>query len=188
MQVEQTELEGCVIITPQKFGDERGFFLESYSKKKVESYGLTMEFVQDNHSMSAQMGTLRGLHYQAPPFAQDKLVRVARGRVIDVAVDVRKGSPSYMKSVAVELSAQNGKQLFIPKGFLHGFVTLEENTEFLYKVSDYYDAQSDGSVAWNDTELSVNWGYDGEVILSDKDKNAPRFQDWSNPFIYGENC
>ena len=187
MKVEDTQLLGCKIITPPRFGDDRGFFMETYSKPKLLAAGIEADFVQDNHSMSAQVGTLRGLHYQSPPHAQDKLVRVTKGRVIDVAVDVRKGSPSYGQHVAVELSAENGKQLFIPKGFLHGFVTLEPDCEFLYKVSDIYAPACDGSVAWNDPELAVNWGYDGEVTLSQKDKDAPLFSNWDNPFVYGEN-
>ncbi len=188
MQIETTQIPDCVIITPPRFGDDRGFFCETYNKQKLQGQGIEIDFVQDNHSMSATIGTLRGLHYQAPPFAQDKLVRVTKGAVMDVAVDVRKGSPSFGQHVAVELSAENGKQLLIPKGFLHGFVTLEPDTEFLYKVSDYYSAEHDGSVAWNDADLAVNWGFEGEPVLSEKDQAAPKFADWDNPFIYGENC
>lgn len=184
MIVETTALEGCLIITMPRFGDERGFFSETYNQQKFADHGIETVFVQDNHSMSAPIGTLRGLHYQAPPFAQAKLVRVARGSVIDVAVDVRKGSPTFGQHVAVELSAENNKQLLIPEGFLHGFVTLEENTEFLYKVSNFYDAASDGSVRWDDPDLAVNWGYDGEVTLSAKDEKATPFADWDNPFTY----
>ena len=188
MQIEQTNLRDCLIITPPKFGDDRGFFSETYNAQKLAGEGITTQFVQDNHSMSATIGTLRGLHYQAPPFAQDKLVRVTRGRVIDVAVDVRKGSSTYAKHVAVELSAENGKQLLVPKGFLHGFITLEENTEFLYKVSNYYSAECDGSVRFNSPDLGINWGMEeGAVRLSDKDKNAPLFSNWESPFIYGDN-
>ncbi len=188
MEIETTQIPDCVIITPPRFGDDRGFFSESYNKQKLQEQGIEIDFVQDNHSMSATLGTLRGLHYQAPPFAQDKLVRVTKGAVMDVAVDVRKGSPSFGQHVAVELSAENGKQLLIPKGFLHGFVTLKPNTEFFYKVSDYYSAEHDGSVAWNDADLAVQWGFEEKPVLSEKDQAAPKFANWDNPFIYGENC
>ncbi len=188
MEVQKTAIAGCMIIIPPRFGDNRGFFSESYNKQKLKTQGIEIEFLQDNHSMSTMIGTLRGLHYQAPPFAQDKLVRVSAGSVIDVAVDVRKGSPTFGQHVSVELSAKNAKQLLIPKGFLHGFVTLEENTEFLYKVSDYYSAEHDGSVMWDDPDLAVNWGYEGTPKLSEKDLKAPKFSDWENPFVYGENC
>lgn len=188
MIIEETELLGCLVITPPRFGDERGYFSETYNKAKLAERGVSIEFVQDNHSFSAQKGTLRGLHFQAPPFAQDKLVRVTRGRVLDVAVDVRQGSPSYLKSVGVELSAENGKQLLVPQGFLHGFLTLDADTEFLYKVSNYYAADCDGSIAWNDETLGVDWGDAGEPTVSEKDAQAPRFLDWDNPFVFGENC
>lgn len=183
MKIETTAILDCVIITPPKFGDERGFFSETYNAQKLAQEGIEIDFVQDNHSMSAAIGTLRGLHYQAPPFAQDKLVRVIHGRVLDVAVDVRKASPTYGQHIAVELSAENGKQLLVPKGFLHGFITLEENTEFLYKVSNYYSAECDGSIRFDDPDLGIDWGMDASALtLSDKDKKAPSFKDWVSPF------
>ncbi len=186
MKIEKTPLIDCLIITMPRFGDARGFFSESYNKVKFEEAGVDIDFVQDNHSFSAPKGTLRGLHFQVPPFAQDKLVRVTRGRVLDVAVDVRIGSPSYGEWVGVELSAENGKQLFVPKGFLHGFVTLEDNTEFFYKVSDYYSAECDSSIRFDDPDLGVKWSYEGDMTLSGKDENAMWFADWDNPFVYGE--
>ncbi len=188
MHIEPTKLKDCVIVTPTRFGDERGYFEETYNKLRLKEAGFDIEFVQDNHSLSATVGTLRGLHYQAPPFAQDKLVRVASGAVLDVAVDVRLGSPSYGKWVGFELSAKNGRQLLVPKGFLHGFLTLEPNTEFLYKVSNYYDAASEGSIRFDDPDLGVNWrGEASDFTLSEKDRQAIAFKDWDNPFIYGEN-
>ncbi len=188
LKIEPTKLQDCVVITPARFGDERGFFEESYSQKNFVEAGIDVEFVQDNHSQSAAVGTLRGLHFQAPPFAQDKLVRVARGKVLDVAVDVRQGSPSYKQWVGVELSAENGKQLFVPKGFLHGFVTLEPDTIFLYKVSNYYDAKSDGSIRYDDPDLGVEWGVNSALTLSAKDEAAMAFSDWENPFQYEGNA
>lgn len=183
MQVEDTELDGVKLIIPRKFGDDRGWFSETWSIRAMKAAGLDYDFVQDNHSMSAEPFTLRGLHYQAPPFAQAKLVRVSRGRVIDVAVDVRPGSPTYLKWTAVELTAEIGEQLLIPRGFLHGFVTLEPNTEFLYKVDAPYSGEADGAVRFDDPEIGVDWGVDPSlVVLSDKDRAAPLVADWSNPF------
>lgn len=183
MQVEDTDLVGVKLLIPRRFGDDRGWFSETWSERTMDAAGLDYTFVQDNHSMSGPVHTLRGLHYQAPPFAQAKLVRVARGRVIDVAVDVRPGSPTYLKWVAVELSAKFGEQLLIPRGFLHGFVTLEPNTEFLYKVDAPYSGEADGSIRFDDPEIGVDWGVDlGDLVLSDKDRAAPRIADWSNPF------
>ncbi len=149
--------------------------------------GLAFDWVQDNHSYSAETGTVRGLHYQSPPMAQTKLVRVARGAVMDVAVDVRQGSPAYGKWVAVELSAENGAQLLVPRGFLHGFVTLQPDTDVLYKVDSFYAPECDGAVRFDDPNLGVDWGIDpSKAVLSDKDAAAPAFRDWDSPFSWPE--
>lgn len=188
MLVESTPLQNCFIISPPFFGDERGFFSETYNKATLAEHNIHIDFVQDNHSLSGAIGTLRGLHYQAPPFAQDKLVRVTRGAVLDVAVDVRQGSPSFGQHILVELSATNRKQLLVPKGFLHGFVTIEPDTEFLYKVSNYYSAAHDGSIRFDDPRFQIDWGVEpSNVTLSEKDRKAQSFADWQNPFVYGEN-
>jgi dTDP-4-dehydrorhamnose 3,5-epimerase len=183
MDIRETDLPDVKVLTPRRFGDTRGYFSETWTAARMAAAGLSTQFVQDNESLSAKPGTLRGLHYQAPPFAQAKLVRVARGAVRDVAVDVRRGSPTYGRSVAVELSAANGAQLLVPRGFLHGFVTLEPDTLVLYKVDNGYDAASDGSVLWNGAGLDIDWGIDpADVTLSDKDRAAPAFAEWASPF------
>lgn len=185
VQVEKTKLDGVVILTPRRFGDNRGFFSEVYNKEAYARNGVGVEFVQDNHSLSRDVGTVRGLHFQSPPHAQDKLVRVGAGRVIDVAVDIRKGSPTYGDWVAVELSAEAGNQLFIPKGFLHGFATLEPDSELLYKCSDFYAPDCDGAVRFDDPDLGIDWGIDlSAAILSDKDARAPLLKDFDSPFVY----
>lgn len=185
MQVTQTELDGVVVLTPRRFGDARGFFSEVYNKATLAEAGIDVDFVQDNQSLSRQQGVVRGLHYQAPPRAQDKLVRVGRGRVLDVAVDIRKGSPSYGRWVSVELSAEAGNQIFVPKGFLHGFATLEPDCELLYKCSDLYAPECDGAVRFDDPDLGIDWGVDpGAAILSDKDAAAPAFAAFDSPFTY----
>lgn len=184
MQVLPTALPGVVIIAPPRFGDARGWFQETFSAPKLAAAGIAIDWVQDNHSMSATVGTLRGLHYQRPPHAQDKLVRCSRGAILDVAVDVRKGSPHFGEWVAVELTAENGHQLLVPKGFLHGFVTRTPDTEVQYKCSDVYAPDCDGSVRWNDPVLAVDWGLDGDPVLSAKDIAAPLFSDWVSPFVY----
>ncbi len=176
MEIISLEINDVKLIKPKKFGDDRGFFMETYSKKALSDAGINIDFVQDNHSLSAKAGTLRGLHYQSEPFAQDKLVRVTRGSVLDVAVDIRKDSPTFGKYVAAELSAQNGHQLLVPKGFAHGFVTLEDNTEFLYKVSNFYSPQNDHNIIWNDADINIDWPI-SDVILSEKDKVAPSLRD-----------
>ena len=179
------ELPDVLQITPPRFSDARGFFCESWSRKSMAELGIDLDFVQDNHSMSHDVGTVRGLHFQAPPHAQDKLVRCGRGALLDVAVDIRKGSPNFGQWVAVELSFENGKQLLVPKGFLHGFVTLEPDTEIIYKCTDYYAAESDGAVRFDDPDIGVDWGIDlGKAILSDKDRNAPFLKDFDSPFAY----
>ncbi len=182
---EKTALDGVWIVTPRRFSDNRGFFSETYNETLFREMGLNLTFVQDNHSLSNDIGVVRGLHFQAPPHAQDKLVRVGVGRVLDVAVDVRKGSPTYGKWVAVELSAENGKQLLIPKGFLHGFLTLEPFTELLYKCSDIYAPDCDGAVRFNDKAIGIDWPIDlDKVILSTKDANAMSFEEFESPFFF----
>ena len=176
MNITKTKLDGVVIVEPRVFGDHRGFFMESWSQKKFEEAGLFYNFVQDNHSSSTVKGTLRGIHFQRGDKAQAKLVRCAKGAVLDVAVDLRPASPTYKQWVAVELSAENKKQLMIPRGFGHGFVTLTDDVEFLYKADNFYAPEADGSIRWNDPDLNINWGTDSP-ILSDKDANAPFLKD-----------
>ena len=187
MQVEKTELDGLVVLTPPRFGDHRGWFSEVWNARALTEAGITTGFVQDNHSFSATRGTLRGLHYQAPPHAQVKLVRCGAGAIWDVAVDACRGSPTFGRWVGVELSADNGRQLLIPAGFLHGFSTLTDNVEVLYKCSDYYAPEADGSVAWDSATLDIDWKLDGQVPeLSAKDAEAPEFSDWTSPFEWSE--
>lgn len=185
MKIITTNIKDLLIIEPQVFGDNRGWFFESYSKTKLLEQGLNCDFVQDNQSFSAQNGTLRGLHFQLNPKAQAKLVRCTRGAILDVAVDLRNGSPSYKKWVSIELSAENKKQFFISKGFAHGFLTLTDDVEVQYKADEYYAPEYDRSIAYNDAELNVNWGIENP-ILSAKDKNAPLFCNSDVNFIYQE--
>lgn len=183
MNIVETKISGVVLLEPRRFGDARGWFSETWNARVLSEAGLNYEFVQDNHSFSATKGTLRGLHYQRPPHAQDKLVRCTRGGILDVAVDIRKGSPTFAQWVARELTAENGHQLLIPKGFLHGFVTLTPDCEVQYKCSDFYAPECDGSVRWDDPQIGVDWGLDGVApVLSDKDNAAPAFSDLDNPF------
>lgn len=183
MQIEQTSLPGVLIIVPRRHGDSRGFFSESWNRRTLTQAGVELpEFVQDNHSLSASAGTLRGLHFQAPPHAQGKLVRCSRGRLFDVAVDIRKGSPTYGAWLGKELSFENGCQLWIPAGFLHGFLTLENDTEICYKCTDHYAPECDGSVAWD--SLGIDWRLTGTPTLSAKDAEATRFADFESPFVY----
>ncbi|WBY16908.1 dTDP-4-dehydrorhamnose 3,5-epimerase [Erythrobacteraceae bacterium WH01K] len=185
MQVDQTALPGCLILTPRRFGDDRGWFSEVYSKRALADAGITCDFVQDNHSLSRDAGTVRGLHYQSPPHAQAKLVRVASGAVRDVAVDFREGSPTFGQHVVVELSAENGRQLFIPAGFLHGFVALQPDTELLYKCSDFYAPECDGTIRFDDPDLAIDWGIAREdAVLSAKDAAAPSLAEAGTPFQY----
>jgi dTDP-4-dehydrorhamnose 3,5-epimerase len=178
LSVEDTAIPAVKIVTPKKFGDHRGFFSETWSRKAFTEAGLDLDFVQDNQSLSGPVGTLRGLHFQSPPFAQDKLVRVARGRILDIAVDLRASSPSFGQHVAVELSAQNWKQMLIPVGFAHGFVTLEPDTEVLYKVTAPYGPQNDHGLAFDDPALGIDWLVPhGDLVLSDKDRKHPRLAD-----------
>ncbi|MGE1061020.1 dTDP-4-dehydrorhamnose 3,5-epimerase [Megasphaera paucivorans] len=176
MKVTETKLAGVVILTPEVFGDHRGFFMESWSKRKMEEAGLQYDFVQDNHSSSTIKGTLRGIHFQQGEWSQAKLVRCTRGAVLDVAVDLRKNSPTYTQWVGVELSETNKQQLLIPRGFGHGFVTLTDDVEFMYKADNYYAPQADGGIRWNDPDIGVDWGID-DPILSDKDTKNPFFKE-----------
>ncbi len=172
MNVIKTEIENVLIIESLIFGDNRGWFTETYSKDKLRNIGIDIEFIQDNHSFSAQKGTLRGLHFQLNPKSQTKLIRCTRGEILDVAVDIRKGSPTYKKWVAVKLTETNKRQLLIPKGFAHGFITLTNNVEVQYKVDEYYSPENDRSIRFDDPEINVEWGIDNP-ILSEKDLNAP---------------
>jgi len=184
MEFIQTTIPGVILVKPRRFGDDRGFFSETFRQNLfVKNVGTPVEFVQDNFSYSKFRGTVRGLHYQAPPFAQGKLVRCTRGEIMDVAVDTRPGSETYGHHVAEILSAENGHQLWVPEGCLHGFATLVDDCEVAYKVTNYYSSECDGNVMWNDPDLNINWGItDSEAILSDKDKIAPKFRNWKNPF------
>ena len=169
-------IEGLCVITPAVHGDNRGYFMETYSQRDMEEAGININFVQDNQSYSSTKGTIRGLHFQKGEHSQAKLVRCTKGAVLDVAVDIRKGSPTYKKWVAVELSAENKRQLMIPRGFAHGFITLTDEVEFLYKADNLYCFESEGSIRWNDPEIGVNWGIDNPIV-SDKDAVAPMFDD-----------
>ncbi len=185
MEVQITNLEGVKVLIPNRFGDERGFFSESWSRRVMAKHGLDYDWVQDNHSLSARKGTVRGLHFQAPPHAQDKLVRCGRGALYDVAVDIRKGSPTYGQVYGTVLSAENGKQLLVPTGFLHGFSTLEPDTEIIYKCSDYYAPECDGAVRFDSPGLEIDWQLDGaDPVLSGKDATAPLFAEFDSPFTY----
>jgi len=184
MRLIETGLPGLALLEPKVFRDERGFFLEMYSRAAFASLGIHADFVQDNHAYSATPFVLRGLHFQKPPFTQAKLVWVVRGRALDVAVDLRRGSPTFGRSYCVELSAENFKRLFIPRGFAHGYMTLEPDTEFIYKVDAPYDAASDAGILWNDPELAVPWPAH-EPVLSAKDRALPTLKDFETPFVYG---
>jgi dTDP-4-dehydrorhamnose 3,5-epimerase len=198
LDIQSTALDGVLIVTPKRFGDDRGFFSEVWNRHTLAAHGLEFDFVQDNHSLSRAVGVVRGLHYQSPPHAQDKLVRVGSGAVLDVAVDVRAGSPTYGKWLGVELSAENGRQLLIPKGFLHGFMTLTPQCDLLYKCSDVYAPDCDGAVYFADDDLGIDWGMCGGGMgadtdadamvaagtLSPKDRRAQRFADFRSPFVY----
>jgi dTDP-4-dehydrorhamnose 3,5-epimerase len=184
VQVLTTGLPGVLVIEPARFGDDRGFFSESWNRRRMARAGLDIDFVQDNHSLSHQSGTLRGLHFQAPPHAQTKLVRCGRGALFDVAVDIRHGSPTYGQWTGVELSFENGRQLLVPGGFLHGFVTRQADTEVIYKCSDYYAPDCDRTVRFDDPDLGIDWGLDGDPVLSDKDAAAPRLRDMPAYFTW----
>lgn len=181
MKITKTKLDGVLIIEPDVFGDNRGFFMESWNKKKMSELGFDYEFVQDNHSRSAVKGTLRGIHFQKGDKAQAKLVRCVKGAVLDVAVDLRKNSTTFKQWVGVELSAENKKQLLIPRGFGHGFVTLTDDVEFLYKADNYYAPEADAGIRWNDPDIGVEWGIENP-ILSEKDKKNPFLKDYKELF------
>ena len=180
MEIEELEIEGVYLIKPKVFEDDRGHFFESYNQYIFNQKGLDIKFVQDNQSLS-QKGVLRGLHFQKPPHAQGKLIRVIKGKVLDIAVDIRKKSPTYGQHIAIELSEYNKHMFYIPEGFAHGFLTLEDHTIFSYKCTDFFNKESEGSLFWNDFDLDINWGID-DPILSDKDKQAPYFKSLISPF------
>lgn len=180
---EDLDIAGLKLVTPKRWGDDRGFFSETHNAATWENAGLHYQFVQDNHSLSRDVGTVRGLHFQTEPFAQDKLVRVVRGRILDVAVDLRKSSPTYGSHVAVELSQENWRQLFVPIGFAHGFVTLEPDTEVLYKVTNFYSPQHDFGLAWDDPDLAIKWPVaPQDAMLSAKDRKWPRLRELADVF------
>ena len=182
MEIIKTNIEGVVIIEPRIFKDDRGYFFESFSQREFEEKVCKTTFVQDNESKSGY-GVLRGLHFQKPPFAQSKLVRVIKGVVLDVAVDIRKGSPTFGQYVSVELTGENHRQFFIPRGFAHGFSVLSEEVIFQYKCDNFYSPQSEGAIAWNDPDLNIDWRIPAEkVVLSEKDSKHPRLKDWQNVF------
>ena len=180
MQVETTALPGVMLLIPVRHGDARGFFAETWNRDRFAAAGIDAQFAQDNHSLSAQANTVRGLHFQAPPRAQGKLVRCGRGALFDVAVDIRRGSPSYGRWVGAELSFDNGHMLWIPPGFAHGFATREPGTEIVYKCTDTYSPDHDGAIAWD--SCGVDWGLTGEPILSDKDRSATPLSEFDSPF------
>ena len=186
MNIVETDIKGVVIIEPRVFNDARGYFFESFSQRDFESQVYKTIFVQDNESKSSY-GVLRGLHFQKPPFAQSKLVRVVKGSVLDVAVDIRRGSPTFGKHVAVELTADNKRQLFVPRGFAHGFAVLSDEVVFQYKCDNFYAPQSEGAIAWDDADLQIDWRIPAEkVILSDKDRHHPQLKDADWLFDYTE--
>ena len=182
MEIIKTNIEGVVIIEPRIFKDDRGYFFESFSQREFEEKVCKTTFVQDNESKSSY-GVVRGLHFQKPPFAQSKLVRVIKGAVLDVAVDIRKDSPTFGQYVSVELTGENHRQFFIPRGFAHGFSVLSEEVIFQYKCDNFYSPQSEGAIAWNDPDLNIDWRIPAEkVVLSEKDSKHPRLKDWQNVF------
>lgn len=184
MEVIKTDIEGVYIIEPKIFGDARGYFFESFSQREFDEKIGPVQFVQDNESKSCY-GVLRGLHFQKPPYAQSKLVRVVKGKVLDVAVDIRKGSPTYGKYVAAELSEENHRQFFIPKGFAHGFSVLSDEVVFQYKCDSFYAPQSEGAIAWNDPQLAIDWKVPADhVMLSEKDKHHGSLAELDSPFTY----
>lgn len=185
MQIDDTALSGVKILTPRRFGDDRGFFSEIWNSRVLAEHGLHLDFVQDNHSFSVAPGTIRGLHFQAPPHAQDKLVRCGRGRLLDVAVDIRTGSPTYGQWVGVELSFENGRQLLVPAGFAHGFITREPETEIIYKCTDFYAPDTEGVLRWDCPEIGIDWGVGQTApVLSEKDAAAPGLAGFDSPFVH----
>lgn len=180
LDITEADIPGLRVLAPKRHGDARGFFSESWNKARLAEHGMDYDFVQDNHSLSRTTGTLRGLHYQSPPHAQAKLVRCGRGLLYDVAVDIRSGSPTYGRWFGIELSFENGLQLMIPEGFLHGFVTREPDTEIIYKCTDVYAPECDGAVQWD--SCGIDWGLAGDPVLSDKDAAAPPLSAIDSPF------
>lgn len=186
MEAEQLAISGVWVLTPKRFGDHRGFFSEVYNERAFTEIGIEDRFVQDNHSLSADVGTIRGLHFQIPPHAIAKLVRVTRGAVLDVVVDIRHGSPTFGQHVAIELSSDNWKQIYVPIGLAHGFCTLEPDTEVAYKVTDHWYPEYDKGIRFDDPALRIDWGVpDGEAILSDKDREQPKLADTPAYFEFG---
>ena len=186
LDIVETPLEGVLILTPRRFADARGYFSESWNRQRMADAGLDLDFVQDNHSLSRDRGTVRGLHFQAPPSAQDKLVRCGRGRIFDVAVDIRNGSPSYGQWFGLELSDECGRQLLVPKGFMHGFQTLSSDAEIIYKCSEAYDPDTEGAVLWNDADLNIDWPIKSAAVISDRDEAADAFAGFQSPFHFDE--
>lgn len=185
MIVERLAISEVMLLRPRRFEDGRGYFSETYNARVACEHGLASDFVQDNQSYSALAGTVRGLHFQSPPMAQTKLVRVARGAILDVAVDIRRGSPTYGHHVCAEISAENGLQIYVPRGFLHGFATLVADTDVLYKVDNYYDAGREGAVRFDDPDLGIDWKIaPDQAHVSAKDMAAPFFRDLDSPFVY----
>lgn len=183
MTVERLSLPGLLLLTPKRHGDHRGFFAETYSRRGLHEAGVEHEFVQDNHSLSREKGVVRGLHYQVPPAAQAKLIRVIRGAILDVVVDIRRSSPTFGKAELIELSAENFRQLYVPIGFAHGFATLTPDTEVLYKVSGYYSPSHDRGILWNDPALGIDWGIDpAAAVLSEKDRKHPKLAEATELF------
>ena len=183
MDINPLGISGVKVLTPRRHGDHRGFFSEVYNRKALREAGIDIDFVQDNHSLSADKGTVRGLHFQSPPFAQDKLVRVVRGSVFDVAVDLRRGSPTFGEHVSAVLSAREWNQVLVPIGFAHGFMTLESHTEVIYKVSNYFAPEHDKGLLWNDPALGIEWPLpDTKAVLSDKDRVQPSLAEFVSPF------
>ena len=186
LEIRKLALPEILEVKPRKFGDDRGFFAETYNRERFHDHGVAIDWMQDNQSFSAEAFTLRGLHYQEPPFAQDKLVRVLKGRILDVAVDIRTGSPQFGRWVSLELSADDFNQILVPAGFAHGFLTLEPDTEVFYKVSARYSAEHDRSIRFDDPDIGIDWPLEGRTpILSAKDAAAPRLSKIQTPFVYG---
>jgi dTDP-4-dehydrorhamnose 3,5-epimerase len=183
-QIESLDISDVKVVRSSKLIDDRGFFSEVYNRRDLAEAGVSVEFVRDNHSLSLEPGTVRGMHFQIPPFAQHKLVRVVRGAITDVVVDIREGSPTYGRNVSVTLSANDWNQIFVPIGFAHGFMTLQPNTEVLYKVSNYYSPQHDRGLLWNDEDLAIQWPRMENVVISDKDKSWPRLRDVPRVFSW----
>jgi dTDP-4-dehydrorhamnose 3,5-epimerase len=184
LKIVETKLKGVLVIEPVVFGDHRGWFTETYSNSSFKNSGIDLDFVQDNHSFSASKGTLRGLHYQLEPKAQTKLVRCTKGIIFDVAVDIREGSPTFGQWIGLELSAENKKQLLVPKGFAHGFMTLTEDVEVQYKVDEVYSPEHDRGIIWNDPMINIEWPIYIKPILSDKDEGAPKLEEAENNFVW----